>query len=327
MRNREELAAHFVRVNVTLRGNTEEPTQWRDIASELRELPQVLCVVNTRRDCRELHALLPEETIHLSALMCGEHRSQVIAQIKTALKEGGPLRVISTQLVEAGVDLDFPVVYRAFAGLDSIAQAAGRCNREGLLPNGQLGQVTVFTPPRQAPPGLLRKGEYAAKEMFRCNPELAVSLSPDAFHQYFRLYFAKVSSFDKQQVLADLAGPDVRDFQIQFRTAASKFHLIDNAGQKSVIVWYCEGRFDSQRLIEQLRRIGPKRVLMRQLQRCTVNVPERAWRDLVSQGAIENVKGPEGELDIWAQCVPSLYDKVFGLRLEGPAFQGDEFVC
>src|SRR6185295_1244902 len=96
-----------------------------------------------------------ETPVHLSALMCGEHRSKVINErIKPDLKGNRILRVVSTQLVEAGVDIDFPVVYRAMAGLDSIAQAAGRCNREGTL-NGQHGQVHVFIAPGGLPPGEL----------------------------------------------------------------------------------------------------------------------------------------------------------------------------
>ena len=98
--------------------------------------------------------MMPADTIHLSALMCGAHRSQKIEAIKRRLKAGIPTRVISTQLVEAGVDVDFPVVFRALAGLDSIAQAAGRCNREGRL---QQGIVYVFTPPSKIPAGHLRQ--------------------------------------------------------------------------------------------------------------------------------------------------------------------------
>ena len=111
-----------------------KPVAWEDLAVELQQHDQVLCVVNTRRDCYDLFRLMPEGTIHLSALMCGEHRSAVIAGDSVApRRQELPVRVISTQFVEAGVDIDFPVVYRALAGLASIAQAAGRCNREGKL--------------------------------------------------------------------------------------------------------------------------------------------------------------------------------------------------
>ncbi|MFH0926040.1 MAG: helicase-related protein [bacterium] len=109
---------------------------WEDLASEISQYQSVLCVVNRRDDCRILYKLMPgkgESTFHLSALMCGEHRTRIINQIKQRLKDKILTRVISTQLVEAGVDLDFPVVYRALAGLDSIAQAAGRCNRDETL--------------------------------------------------------------------------------------------------------------------------------------------------------------------------------------------------
>ncbi|OYT68490.1 MAG: CRISPR-associated helicase/endonuclease Cas3, partial [Chloracidobacterium sp. CP2_5A] len=123
------------------------------LARQLQQHDQVLCVVNSRRDCHDLFKLMPTGTIHLSALMCGAHRSEVIDEIRQRLAANQPIRVISTQLVEAGVDIDFPVVYRALAGLDSIAQAAGRCNREGKR---ERGEVHVFVPPKPAPRGLLR---------------------------------------------------------------------------------------------------------------------------------------------------------------------------
>ena len=137
------------RVEVKLPEKIHEPLTWEELADDLARLPSVLCIVNRRDDCRLLWSLMPKGTFHLSALMCGAHRSNRIAEIKARLKAGLPTRVVSTQLVEAGVDLDFPVVYRAMAGLDSIAQAAGRCNREGLLAKGVL---TVFIP-AQSPAG------------------------------------------------------------------------------------------------------------------------------------------------------------------------------
>ena len=94
------------------------------------------------------------------------------------------------------------------------------------------------------------------------------------------------------------------------------------------MVWYQRGPFDSQALIEELRRFGPHRKLMRRLQRCTVNVPERTWEKLQNQGDILELNGPDGQgLGLYAQAVPGLYDDVFGLRLEGPTFRGDEFIC
>jgi CRISPR-associated endonuclease/helicase Cas3 len=131
------------RVQVTLPSMPIQPQTWAEIATELSEHAQVLCIVNgARRDARELWYLMPPDTYHLSALMCGEHRSDKLKEIRAKLDRNEPVRVISTPLVEAGVDVDFPVVYRALSGLDSIAQAAGRCNRHGKLPH--LGQVKVF---------------------------------------------------------------------------------------------------------------------------------------------------------------------------------------
>ena len=119
-----------------------------ELADELSGLEQVLCVVSTRRAASAVFEALGERpgiedgTFHLSALMVPEHRSAVIEEIKSRLSAGLPCRVVSTQLIEAGVDLDFPVVYREVAGTDSILQAAGRCNREGRLK--EPGKVIVF---------------------------------------------------------------------------------------------------------------------------------------------------------------------------------------
>lgn len=325
VRDPDRLSQMLRRVDLTAR-DVEAPATWEGLAAELSRERQVLCIVNTRKDCRDLHSLMPEGTVHLSALMCGEHRSRVIREIKERLRRGDETRVVSTQLVEAGVDLDFPVVFRAMAGLDSIAQAAGRCNREGRLPNGQLGRVVVFAPPRPAPLGLLRRGEDACREMFRTNPELVTSLSPTAFRSYFQNFYGRVERFDAKDI-TNLLTANSRQFHFQFRTAAQRFRLVDDQGQKPIIVWYEGTSFDSRKLLDELRYAGPHRALMRRLQRATVNVPERVWRELVEKGAVEEIRGPDGPLQIWVQAVPGLYDQIFGLRLEGPSFQGDEFVC
>ena len=274
---------------------------WQDVADALKGLRQVLCVVNTRRDCRELFDLMPPGTIHLSASMCGAHRSKVIAAIKAALKAGEEIRVISTQLVEAGVDVDFPVVYRAFTGLSSIAQSAGRCNREGKLQSP--GHVVVFLPPRESPRGILRFGEYAMQDML-CAASGSALDEPEAFPRFFEKLQARLHSLGEE--FAPLLQEGERDAKFQFREAAARFQMIDNSSI-AVAVRYEEG--DS--LIEGIRKIGPKRLMMRNLQRFTVNVPRNMIGDLREKGFVEEISP-----GVFAQTpIASLYSDVFGFDL------------
>ncbi len=307
MTDPENLFRVFQRVDIQMLGSSDERQEWPTVAEQLHRYQQVLCIVNTRNDCRELHALMPEGTVHLSALMCPEHRSLIIAEIKFKLKENIPVRVISTQLLEAGVDIDFPIVFRAFTGLDSIAQAAGRCNREGRL---DKGQVFIFNPPKPPPAGMMLKAEQAGQEMFRVYPELAASLMPEAFRKYFHLYFNRLNDFDKKHIVDLLAGPDSRHFKIQFRTAALHFKLIDDAQQHGLVVRYQSGAINNEKLIDQLRFAGPSRGLMRKLQRFSVNVYDRDLQELRKNGMIEDVNG------IWVQTDKNLYDPVFGLDVK-----------
>lgn len=280
------------------------PTDWPTLATRLAQLPQVLCIVNTRRDCHDLFTLMPAGTIHLSALMCGEHRSKIIAEIKTGLANKTPIRVISTQLVEAGVDIDFPVVYRALAGLDSIAQAAGRCNREGKL--ASPGEVHVFTPPKPAPVGLLRKGENTTKELHAIglDPNL-----PESFTRYFNLFYASLNSLGADE-FHDLLVKDVNPgLHFQFRTAAEKFQLIDDAASRPVIVRYG----NSEKYIERLRFAGPTREIMRRLQRYTVSVSVRQIQRMRDAGKLEELHFGGKPSGILVQTLPRLYSEITGL--------------
>ncbi|MDR1144610.1 MAG: CRISPR-associated helicase Cas3' [Verrucomicrobiales bacterium] len=248
-----------------------EPSSWDDIATRLSAHRQALCIVNTRRDCLELYekmyAIKPDTTIHLSATMCGVHRSLVIAAIKAWLKIDMPLTVISTQLVECGVDVDFPVVFRALAGLDSIEQAAGRCNREG---KNERGDVYVFVPPRPAPCGLLRKGADTLIELLKENFDRE---SPERFGKYFKDFYSRVINDDKENLYKELT-KEAAALQFSFRHVAEKFKLIDEA-YIPVLVRYDD---QSKKLISLLKSIGPNRDLMRKLQRYTVNVTSAAAR-------------------------------------------------
>ncbi|PZN83931.1 MAG: CRISPR-associated helicase/endonuclease Cas3 [Candidatus Methylumidiphilus alinenensis] len=289
------LYCNLHRVEVILPNDFKAPEDWPAVAEKISQHRQVLVIVNRRGDARELAKLLPQ-AVHLSANLCGEHRSSLIHDIKLRLKEDSELCVVSTQLIEAGVDVDFPVVFRAFAGLDSIAQAAGRCNREGKLPTG-LGQVFIFNPPKCSPVGLLRKGEATAKELLD-DGTMAV-LTPDLFERYFTLYYSKVNSLDKQGIL-DLLTRDQSTCRIQFRTAAEKFKLIDDLAQQSVIVRYGE----SEKWLVMLKRQGPERWLMRKLQRYTVSIPKSLFQKLLATDEVAEIYP-----GIYAQNVDGLYDK------------------
>jgi CRISPR-associated endonuclease/helicase Cas3 len=297
------------RVQVHLPADRQAPIPWDELADRLTRHPSVLAIVNTRRHARELHGLMPEGTLHLSALMCGAHRSQVIERIKARLQAGQPTRVVSTQLVEAGVDLDFPVVYRAMAGLDSIAQAAGRCNREG---RSESGQVHVFVPPDPPPPGLLRKARDACLSTLHGLER--DPLDRELFGVYFqRLYAA--CDLDERKVRQELRVSDPCTLAVNFRTGAEKFHLIDDEDSAPVIVLFrgpdgADGRIDT--LLATLRRDGPERWLMRKLQRYTVNIPRPDALRLLRQGDIE-----EAVPGLHVQVSDILYHPELGLVVDG----------
>ncbi len=284
-----QLYADLKRVETELPDDFSASRTWESVAGELQQYESVLCIVNSRKDCRELHALMPKDTIHLSALMCGQHRSEVIADIKQRLKDRIPTRVVSTQLVEAGVDMDFPVVYRALAGLDAVAQAAGRCNREGALPD--MGKVVVFVPPKPAAPGLLRKAQQSGQEIMRLTE--GAPLTRERFEAYFRHYYASLNSLDEENIvgLLDMHNrAEARKGEFSFRTAADKFRLIKEEGQTAVMVRYGA----SEQLIAALetsRDMAPRerRGILRRLQRYTVNIREHECKKLLASGDIREI--------------------------------------
>ena len=293
------------RVEVTVPSDLRTPKTWEDLAEELKDQERVLCVVSDRKSCRELYSLMPKGTYHLSALMCAQHRSERIAEIKNKLKSDESVRVVSTQLVEAGVDIDFPVVYRALAGLDSIAQAAGRCNREGAMnADGTLGRVVVFVPQRKSPPGILRKASETATCMMEAG--LRDPIDHSVFAPYFSELYWKVNSLDEKDILKKLR-PEPPDCGIQFREAAAAFRIIDDGTQRAILVPYDEG----EKLIKQLKTGGPTRNLLRKLQRYSVNVYNNQFDTLRDRGSLEEVS-PE----VFALTCTVEYDRDIGLLVD-----------
>jgi CRISPR-associated endonuclease/helicase Cas3 len=276
----EGLFREMERVDIWLPEHPASPVEWADLAGELMEHPSVLCIVNRRDDCRELWSLLPQNTYHLSALMCGAHRSRRIAEIKDRLRHGIPTRVVSTQLVEAGVDIDFPFVYRALAGLDSIAQAAGRCNREGLLVRGKL---VVFVPPSRPPQGILRQAADVA-QMMMSQGKISLS-SPETFEEYFRrLYWIQGDERLDSKGIGKLLGKD-DELRFSFRTAAERFRIIDQ-DLLPVVVPYGE---EGTRCVEELKAQQPNRRLLRKAQRFVVHIAPSTARELTREGVIREV--------------------------------------
>lgn len=297
----QALFARLERVEVVLPADFQRGESWEAIAAKVGAHETALAIVNTRRDCRALWQRLPEGAIHLSAAMCGAHRAQCIAEIRRRLAAQEPVRVASTQLIEAGVDVDFPVVFRALAGLDSIAQAAGRCNREGLRARGR---VEVFVPPDPAPAGQLRRGAQTTVSL--CAGREIDPLAPDTFSRYFRQFYSDCPSWDSYG-LHELLCRDAGRLEIQFRSAEKAFRYIDDAESRPILVWWD----DSRSLIGRLAKDGPERWLMRKLQRYSVNLPRRQVERLIqTKEVIEVFPG------IFAQDVDTLYHPQLGVVID-----------
>lgn len=273
----------------------DESKEYDEIAKEISQYSRVLCIVNTRKDAKELYSRLPKDGIclHLSRMMCPDHVMETIDRVKVALKEpsNGIIRVVATQLIEAGVDIDFPVVFRQEAGLDSILQAAGRCNREGKL---KIGKAFVFGFKKPLPPGFMTQTNNARVGMGKDHDWF----SPEAMEAYFLQLYSRVDTFDKAQIKELLYKNEM-----QFETVASVFHLIDDDTTSVIVNWK-----NSMDLVEKLVKEGISYSLMKALSQFSVNVRKGDMKKLDEAGAIEEVL--EGVYVVRDQ---SFYDKEVGL--------------
>lgn len=271
-----------------------------EIAEGLSKHQQVLCIVNTRRDARELYDRLPKKGVcfHLSRMMCPAHVAATIEYIKAALKlqKEQPLRVIATQLVEAGVDIDFPVVFRQEAGLDSILQAAGRCNREGKL---DICTTYVFSLGKEhpLPPGFMTQTNNARLNMGRQHDWFSL----EAMTNYFKQLHSRVDNFDSKQMQEMLYKQEC-----EFEEAARQFHLIDDQTTSVIINWN-----DSMKLYEQLISQGPSYDLMKKLAQYSVNIRKLDFDKLQSMGVVE-----EPFENIYAVTNPCFYKSDTGLTID-----------
>lgn len=257
----------------------EQTLDWPELAQQLAAERQTLCVVNLRRHAatlwEQVRKCVPDANkiavFHLSSSMCAQHRLDVLDRVRRLLVAGSPCRLISTQLIEAGVDVDFPVVWRAMGPLDSIVQVAGRCNREGRLSDGRFGQVHVFTPTDN---GLPRGGLYQTATGFAgtiladITPhELATN--PALFTRYFGMIHA----------LPQPEGVAIQEHRrnLLFRTVGREAKVIED-DTRPVIVDYGEAKFLIYEIRNRQRTANEPRfdkTDLRRLQRFMVNVANR----------------------------------------------------
>lgn len=306
----EGLQRQLERVKVRYRG----PLTDEELVDELAAHEQVLCIVNSRRHARSLYqsiAHLPGAR-HLTTLMCAKHRSQALMEIRQRLKDGEPCRLIATSLIEAGVDVDFPTVYRAEAGLDSIAQAAGRCNREGKRPLEQ-SNVNVFAVASDWPtPPDVEQFAGAARSVFR-RYEKPLSLA--AIRDYFReLYWVK----GKEQLGAGMLKvvEDGRLEGIPYEIMAKDFRMIDSR-MLPVIVAYDESARKALHALQWAESCGG---IASRLQSYLVQLPEQAFRALRETGAIQPVQAGKFGEQFMELVNEDLYHDKYGLDWDEPSF-------
>lgn len=264
------------RVKISFDDNNYSEEQ---IANKLSSHDKVLCIVNTRRLAKTIYDNLDKvdgEYLHLSRMMCPAHIKETITYIKNILKNNPDrkLRVVSTQLIEAGVDIDFPVVYRQFSGLDSILQAAGRCNREGML---DCGRTYVFNIEGHVDFGSVKFSSYAMKSLLNQKPD-ADWFSPEIMQEYYKILYSKTNTFDKDSISDLYSNPS----NVCYEEISRKFRLINDVGVP-VIVNYD----DSSVFIERLKISGPSRFLMRKLGLYTVSINKLIFDDFRKMGIIE----------------------------------------
>lgn len=282
------------------------PHTYNEITNLLTKHNRVLCIVNTRRDAKELFDRLPNEgiRIHLSRMMCPTHISKKIQEMKEALANPNNkiVRVISTQLIEAGVDIDFPVVFRQEAGLDSVLQAAGRCNREGKLP---VSTTFVFSlaAEHSLPSGFITQCNNARLNL----PNNMDWFSPETMMKYFQQLYSRIECFDKKGVEHNVIKYHLyNNRQLMFETAATKFRLIDDNSISVIINWK-----DSHTLVERLRSEGPSYRLMKQLGQYSVNLRKHDFDSMNQSGIIEEIM--EGIYVVWGH---NQYNEDVGLLSE-----------
>lgn len=298
----KELCPEAVRKNDIFRRVTFRKAgkiTWEELGEMLEEQQQVLCIVNSRKNANQIYQILEGEgTFHLSTLMYPEHRRKVLGEIRKRLATGEVCKVIATSLIEAGVDVDFPAVFREEAGLDSILQAAGRCNREGKWSNTE-SIVTIFQA-ESRPPQLFAIPIGAARSVLSHREDIA---SEEAIHEFFTelLDLKGEDAQDKKQILKRMESGD-----FPFKSIAEEFKLIEN-DVKTIYI----SREENKILISRLRQGERTKELFRELGQYGVSVYKQHYEALYQAGDIEIL-----DAEAILLTNESLYSEETGLSLD-----------
>ena len=272
-----------------------------ELVSRLESQQQVLCIVNRIADAQKIYQALPEDGAYcLTTHLCPAHRKARIKEIRERLKIGLPCRVVSTSLIEAGVDVDFPRVYREEAGLDSVLQAAGRCNREGKRPLDE-SLVTIFTVQNTTPPPYMRQPAAAMKNISKRMEDITSLAAIRAYFEFYRDLYGK-EDLDREKILIAFENE-----MLPFASVAEKVRVIESC-TTPVYIPLDQG----EALVERLYRGERSRTLFRKLGQYSVNVYPQQLAALREVGAVQSIDG--GALYVLAD--PRRYDSALGLTLD-----------
>lgn len=281
----QELYERLRRVSYRLENSLSDD----ELAARMLDCDQVLCIVNNRKQARRIHELLGgEDSFHLTTLMHPAHRERVLAKIRLRLADGKPCRVVATSLIEAGVDVDFPVVYRALAGIDSMVQAAGRCNREGRKPACD-SVVHLFESADEyaLPADTAQKAQIARSVIAEAERGLEGGScdvgSLEMIEAYFsRLYDLRSDNLDASHALEGMEGFSLKSLSIPFRCVAENFRMIEE-GSHAVVIPDSE----IEREIRAVKEGFATRATLRRISRCTVGVYDADLKALLRGGKVE----------------------------------------
>jgi CRISPR-associated endonuclease/helicase Cas3 len=279
----ESLFRRLARVTYEVK---EDPWSWERVALEMQSSEQVLAILNTKKDAASLLAALGEDrsVLYLSTQLCGAHRRAILAEVQSRLRGGNPVRLVSTQVVEAGVDIDFPLVLRAVGPFDRIVQAAGRCNREGRLGN-RGGRVVVFRPADggKLPPGAYAAGAGVTEAMLAERGVFDFDDPASALTYFERLYARR--ELDRERI------QDLRK-RLLFEQTAAAYRLIDDEAVPVVVAYPAAGlqARDRAHLLDRIERQGQAFSSdFRSLQPYLVNLRQHAHSDAVARGFCREV--------------------------------------